>query len=132
MTNDESRKRILERFSEFGEFEPSARYDPDGDCLEFFFTGEEFKGKRLDRWVTVYYGRDTSEIVGACIKDWRKLLVEFPGLDIDIHDNKVLVSLALRAPAWRANDAVVQRTYKVVIQKAEDANLEAELAMSGV
>lgn len=131
MTPDESRNTILTRFTEFAPWAPAAHYDPDGDCVEFFFTNEPFRGRRLDRWVTVYYGRTTGDVVGSCIKDIRRLLDAYPGLNIDIHGERVLVSFLLRAPAWSSSDEVVRKTYKLVIEKAEFAELEAELAMSG-
>lgn len=100
-------------------FKPSAYYDPDGDCVEFFASNEDFKAERLDRWVTVYFGAESGEVVGSMIKDIRVLFREHPGLNIEIEeDGKVCLSHLLRATAWKAGDPVVQRTYKVLISKA--------------
>lgn len=63
-------------------FRPMAYYDPDGDCIEVFFSNDHFVGKRLDKWVTVYINPEKNEIIGSLIKDVSKLMRQFPGLAI--------------------------------------------------
>ncbi|MCK4787137.1 MAG: hypothetical protein KAV87_25485, partial [Desulfobacteraceae bacterium] len=49
-------------------FKPNARYDPDGDCIEFFTKPHSFYAERIDDLVTVYYSHETKEIIGSLIK----------------------------------------------------------------
>lgn len=110
-----------------GAFQPAAHYDPDGDCIEVFFTDEPFVGERLDQWVTVYRQRGSREIAGSLIKGVRKLLARYPGFNIDVYDQKVRLSHVLRAPAWSEGDPVKQRTYKILIEKAEESDINTEV-----
>lgn len=123
-------KEILEEYGPIQPFEPCAYYDRDGDCLEFLFSNEPYRGKRLDHWVTVYYDRETDDIVGGLVKDINRLMQDYPGLDIEIAERRVKVALILRAPAWKEKDAIVKKTYRDVIRRAEDANLYAEYELT--
>ena len=126
MIQEQFAKSITEEYGEVRPFEPYAYYDPDGDCIEFLVSNDLFRGKRLDRWVTVYYSEKTDEIVGALIKGVKKMMVEYPGLDIEIKGGAVAIACILRAPAWSSGDEVVKKTYKTMIQKAEEACVTAE------
>lgn len=108
-------------------FSPAAYYDPDGDCIELFLSPESFKAERLDKWVTVYRGRDSNEIVGSLIKNIRELFDRFPGLQIDLVGRRVRVSHILRAPAWATGDEVVRRVYKDILSKVDEADVVADL-----
>lgn len=115
-----------------GPYTPSSHYDPDGDCIEFFINDEPFVGERLDRWVTVYLDRRNREIVGSLIKGVHKLLERYPGMNIiDIKAGRVHLSHILRAPAWSSEDEVTVRMYKRLIDKADEYEMTAELAVAG-
>lgn len=127
MKADERTRRILDLALPDRPFRPMARYDKNGDCIEFFITSEPFTGHRLDKWVTVYTGRKSREVVGSFIKDVGKLLRAYPGLDIEIKGGKVLLSHILRAPAWSEGDPVKKQTYKAVIEKADKLKVTLDL-----
>jgi len=112
------------------EFNPVAYYDPDGDCIECIFADEPFYANRLDKWVTVYYGRDCNDVVGSLIKNLSEMLKTFPGMKIDIHGDKTLLSHLLRGPAYQEGDDIKSKTYKALIDKAESSNLEVALTAS--
>lgn len=50
------------------EFVPFARYDPDGDCIEFFMKPDPYFGERVDGALTVFRSRESHEIVGAHVE----------------------------------------------------------------
>jgi len=120
-------KRLLADVEKNGVFEPFAEYEPDGDCYECFFSDEPFKAVRLDKWVTVYHGRESNDIVGSMIKNVHQLTAEFPGLDIDIEGGQVLLSHMLRGPAYTNRDPVKRKVYKAVIKRLDESGLSAEL-----
>jgi hypothetical protein len=76
---------VLSRVPEVsvGEFRPLAHDDPDGDCIEFFLTGENYFAERVDALLTDYRGMESGEIVGSQIKGATKflqrVLAENPG-----------------------------------------------------
>lgn len=115
------------------EFSPTAYYDADGDCIEFFLSNEEFRAERLDRWVTVYRGRQSGEIVGSLIKNIkRELFVKFPGISLDVVSHRVHIKHILRAPAWSTDDELVHKVYREVLARVDTTpDLEAELAPCG-
>ena len=64
---------VMEAASSAETFEPMAVYDQDGDCIEFLFSNESYYAQRFDSLVTVYYGRESGEIVGSLIKGVKTL-----------------------------------------------------------
>jgi hypothetical protein len=109
-------------------FTPGLHYDQDGDCLEFLVSNEAFVAERLDKWVTVYRGRESGQVIGSLIKNVRELLQRNPGLRIEVESGPVRLSHFLQAPKFSATSEPVVRMYQQIIQKAEDARLSAELA----
>ena len=130
MNPDDFANNVIERFGVPEEFTPTVYYDHDGDCIELFVSDEPFRGKRLDKWVTVYFGRDCNDVVGSLIKNVREILTEFPGMDIDIHGRSILLSHMLRGPAYAASDEVQKKTYRSLLEKLDRANLAAELELA--
>ena len=116
----------LATYGKVQSFKPCAYYEPEGDCFEFLFSNTHAYAKRLDRWVTVYYSKETDEIVGGLLKDIRGLLRKFPGLDIDIVEGQVKIACVLRAPAWQQGDPIAKKTYGDVIRRAEETGISAE------
>lgn len=126
--NDPVFKKLLDQASE--PFRASAYYDPSGDCIEFFLSNEPFEAKRLDKWVTVYFGLATGEVVGSLIKDVHCLLAKYPGLNIEIDGGKVKIAHMLRAPAWSTGDDVARKTYKDIIDRVDSVDhLTADLQL---
>ena len=98
--NKEFTESALKFLDEDIEFKPVATYDKDGDCVEFLITSENFYAERVDSLVTVYYSRETNEIVGSLIKGvsgyCQKLKKKMPGFSVVIHEisaNSFLVFL---------------------------------------
>jgi hypothetical protein len=121
---------VLDRFPLRERFEPFASYDRDGDCIEFFVADEACYAERLDKWVTIYIGRESNEIVGSLIKNVRELLSMYPGFDIEIHGGRVCIVHVLRASAWRSGDPVKRETYRKVMEQAERSKVEADLVLA--
>jgi len=119
---------VLAELGDIAAFEPMAEYNPDGDCIEFLVSNEPYYAKILDGWVTVYYGEKSGDVVGAQIKGVvHNLMRQFPGVRIDIEGAEVRLACLLRGPAYEAGDAEKQRTYKAVIEKAENKDVRAFL-----
>lgn len=131
-SNDWFAEAVMTDFADrLGEFEPAAFYDPDGDCIEFLASPEPYKRHRLDKWVTVYQGRDSNDIVGSLIKNVRELLKKYPGLDIEVRGGRVYLAHIFRAPAWSEGDPVKRSTYRALIAKLDSLNLTADLHEAG-
>lgn len=118
------------------QFEPTATYDPDGDCIEFLARPDSFYAERVDDLVTVYYSQETHEVIGSLIKGvscfFSKLLETMPGFKIEIHDGRVRLVQIFRARLWSSktdSKDLVTLTYKKLIQVAEDADIEAEMCL---
>lgn len=48
-------------------FSPVAYYDRDGDCIEFLASDDSFRAERVDDRLTVYYSRETGEVIGSLL-----------------------------------------------------------------
>ena len=119
-------------------FEPQAAYDPDGDCVEFFVSPDDFYAERIDELVTVYYSQETKEIVGSMIKGISRVCQEiseqYPGFMIEIKDGKVKLAHLFQAKLWgkerKEEDYEVVLTYRKLIEQAQDNNFEPEFCRS--
>jgi len=117
-----------------GPFQPVARYDPDGDCIEFIARPDPFYAERIDKLVTVYYSEKTNEIVGSLIKGVSRFQKEMsrklPGFVIILQDGKVRLEHSFLAGLWSAKtdkEDLRVLTYKKLIEVAGDTSAEAEL-----
>lgn len=112
---------------------PVAVYDPDGDCIEFIARPDDFYAERVDNLLTVYYSRESGEIVGSFIKGVRSwlttILQKHPGFGVDICEGKVRLGLLFRAKCWGlSNDqAIPVRVYRKLVQYADDDDVVTEL-----
>ena len=68
LTNEEFGRLVMENAGSAEAFQPTALYDPDGDCIEFLAAPDPFYAERVDELVTVYYSQNTNEIIGSLIK----------------------------------------------------------------
>lgn len=115
------------------EFQPTATYIPDGDCIEFVARPGRYRAQRLDDLVTVYINEDSDEIVGSLIKGVRKLCRQLseklPGFKINVDDGKVRLEHLFLARLWSEPrpSKLVERTYRKLIEVADETNAEAEL-----
>jgi len=128
-------QEVLSRVKRGRGFTPQVTYDPDGDCIEFIAKPDSFYAERVDQLLTVYYSRETREVIGSLIKGVSKLLARiksnYPNFRIEIQDGKVRLEHLFTAQLWiyegePPKEAVL--TYKKLRQVAEEAQAEAELA----
>lgn len=107
-------------------------YDPQGDCVEFLISREDYWAERIDNVVTVYYGRETGEIVGCLIKNVRALMAQIKEkmpnfLLIEIKDGRVKLDLLFSATMWAAGERIDVVTYSKLRDAAERSDAEVEL-----
>jgi hypothetical protein len=132
MTNEEFAQMVLSKVPPEQPFQPMARYDPDGDCIEFLASNESFYARRIDSLVTVYYSQETQEVVGALIKGvsqfLRQVVTQVPGFKIEIEDSRIKLEHFFTARLWSTpadpKEAWVV-TYKKLREVAERSGAEA-------
>lgn len=132
MSNSDFAAHVLKLAEGAPAFQPSATYDSGGDCIEFLIKPDPFYAERVDDLVTVYFGQESKEIVGSLIKGVRGLLAKYPGLKIEIEDGRLRLVHLFRASFWNKQDPqqIESRTYRKLIEVAEESNVEAELALA--
>src|SRR5437016_12242363 len=104
MTNAEFAAQVAELARNAGPPQPTAVYDPDGDCIEFLAKPDPFYAERVDDLVTVYYSQETGEVVGSLLKGvsrfCRQMLEKMPGFRVEIHDGRVQLVHIFSARLW--------------------------------
>lgn len=129
--NDEFGQRVLAGGAAAPPKEPRVFYNEDGDCIEFLISDQGYKMVRLDKLVTVYYGRDTGEIVGALLKGVKRFVREYlkesPGFEIEVQDGRVRVGFLFTAGMWKKGDPVHLRTYKKLRDTANQFDLTVDV-----
>ena len=137
ITNSEFAKRMLLLAEPAGEFRPTATYDPDGDCIEFFAEPDPFYAERVDDLVTVYYSQDTREVIGSLIKSvtrlCRDLSEKMPGFKIEIQDGHIRLHHLFLARLWASQFAsrdIITLTYRKLIKVSGDTIVEGELCLA--
>lgn len=132
-SNNEFAKRMMLMARPSEHFEPTATYDPDGDCIEFLAKPDPFYAERIDDLVTVYYSQETHEIMGSLIKGIRafcaNVLRAMPGFKIEVSDGRVNLDHIFLAKLWTTPlppDDMAILKYRKLIQVAEDVNAQAE------
>ena len=134
MPNDDFARQVMHLVRPAEQFEPTAVYDPDGDCIEFLARPDPFYAERVDDLVTVYYSQETHEIVGSLIKGvssfCKEMFAKFPGFRIEIRDNRLGLEHIFRARLWTSEaepQDLMTLTYRRLIEVAEQADVDAEL-----
>jgi hypothetical protein len=137
MSDSDFAKRMMLLARPAEQFEPTATYDPDGDCIEFLAKPDPFYAERVDDLVTVYYSQETNEIIGSLIKGaagfCSKVLETMPGFRIEIKDGRVRLVHLFRARLWTSNtdrSDLVTLTNEKLIQVAEESDLETEMCLA--
>jgi hypothetical protein len=130
LSNSDFAAHLLKLAQDVPAFQPSATYDPDGDCIEFLIQTDPFYAERIDDLVTVYYSQESNEIIGSLIKGVHGFLKRHPGLKIDVQDGRVRLVHLFRANFWNKQDPqqIESRTYRKLIEFAEESNVEADFA----
>src|SRR5437764_148810 len=134
MSNAEFAKRMMLMARPAGQFEPTATYDPDGDCIEFLSKPDPFYAERVDDLVTVYYSQETNDVIGSLIKGVSKfckdVLEKLPGFKIEIDDGRVKLVHLFLARLWsteREPQGLATLAYRKLIDVAEDTVVEGDL-----
>jgi len=137
MPNSDFAKRMMLLARPAEQFEPTAIYDPDGDCIEFLAKPDSFYAEQVDDLVTVFYSQETSEVVGSLIKGvsafWKKVSETMPGIKIEIRDGRVRLVHIFRARLWGSKMEprdLATLTYEKLIQVAEESEVEAEMSFA--
>jgi hypothetical protein len=110
---------------------PAVFYNEDGDCIEFLISTEGFYAERVDKLLTVFYGRESGEIVGSLIKGVKRFIAEMaqsgPGFAIDVQDGRVRLSHLFSAGMRKHGDRVKVRCYQKLRTLAEQLPEECVL-----
>lgn len=134
MTNEDFAQLVLSKAPADYQFQPSAYYDPDGDCIEFIAAPDSYYAERIDALVTVYRSQETNEVVGSLIKGVRKFLGNVlrhaPGFRIEIRDGRIKLVHLFTARLWSEPmdpDAVPGVTYRKLRERAEETGAEVDV-----
>lgn len=129
--NDEFARGLLEAATDQPTREPRAYYNSDGDCIEFLWSDESYYAERIDPILTVYYGRESKQIVGSLIKRVKPFLQETtrtsPGFMIEVEDGRIRLQHLLTAGMWRSGQPLIVKTYKKLRDTAQASNIEVEI-----
>ena len=109
---------------------PMFHYDPDGDFVEVIMSGEGYHGERVDGRLTIYRGDATGRIVGAVVKDVKKMLSEQPeGFRVDVCEGgKLRVAAVFAVHLWHSPDDLTRFVYRLLRDKANEVDAEVEMA----
>jgi hypothetical protein len=134
LTNEDFAARVLELAKPAEPFRPTAYYDPDGDCIEFLASQDNFYAERIDSLVTVYHSQETGEIIGSLLKGvttlCKRLLERLPGFRIEIQQGKVKLVHIFLTNLWASEvnpDALAILAYQKLIDVAGRTGVEVEL-----
>lgn len=110
---------------------PAVFYNEDGDCIEFLISTEGFYAERVDKLLTVFYGRESGEIVGSLIKGVKRFIAEMartgPGFAIDVQDGRVRLSHIFSAGMRNQGDRMKVRCYQKLQRMAEQLPDQSDL-----
>jgi hypothetical protein len=136
-SNEEFAKRMVLLARPAEQFEPTATYDPDGDCIEFLAKPDPFYAERVDDLLTVYYSQDTGEVIGSLLKGvsrfCKQMLEKMPGFQVEVHDGRVRLVHIFRARLWSSKlnpQDMPALVYQKLIEVADDAEVDAELCLA--
>ena len=131
MTTDEFTDAVLAMEGVNDDFEPHAYYDADGDCVEFMARPDDFYAERIDDLVTVYYSRETNEIVGSFIKGISqfcdRMKARLPGFVIQIETKPIRIEHLFLARMWADGDEIQVMKYQQLVKVAEESGVETEI-----
>lgn len=136
-SNEEFAKRMMLLARSAEQFEPTATYDPDGDCIEFLAKPDPFYAERVDDLLTVYYSQETGEVIGSLLKGvsrfCKQMLEKMPGFRVEIHDGRIQLVHIFRARLWSSKlhpQDLPALVYRKLIEVADDAEVDAELCLA--
>jgi hypothetical protein len=133
MTNAEFAAQVAELAKGVASPQPTAVYDPDGDCIEFLAKPEPFYAERIDDLVTVYYSQESGAVIGSLIKGasrfCNELLKRLPGFRIEVIDRNVRLEHIFLAKLWSSEHDpadLATITYRKLIKVAEETGVKLE------
>lgn len=136
-SNEEFAKRMMLLARPAEQFEPTATYDPDGDCIEFLAKPDPFYAERVDDLLTVYYSQETGEVIGSLFKGvsrfCNQVLEKMPGFTVEIHDGRIRLVHIFRARLWSSKlhpQDLPALVYRKLIEVADDAEVDAPLCVA--
>lgn len=136
-SNEEFAKRMMLLARPAEQFEPTATYDPDGDCIEFLAKPDPFYAERVDDLLTVYYSQETGEVIGSLLKGvsrfCKQILEKMPGITVEIHDDRIQLVHIFRARLWSSKlhpQDLPALVYRKLIEVADDAEVDTELCLA--
>ena len=135
MSNENFADAVLRLAKVQEPFVPTATYIRDGDCIEFVLAPDDYVARRMDGLVTVYYSRETGNVVGSLIKGvsgfCRKMLKQMPGFRIAIEGRTVKLEHIFLAQLWTQppdpKNVALIRTYDALIDAAEKGGLAVDI-----
>lgn len=138
-SNADFARRMLLLARPADRFEPTAAYDPDGDCIEFLAKPDPFYAERVDDLVTVYYSQHTHEVIGAFLKGvskfCKKMLEKMPGFRIEIEAGHIRLTHIFLARLWdieKDPNDLATLTYRKLIEVSHEGDFEVEAEFSTV
>ena len=136
-SNHDFAKRMMLLAKPADQFQPTAIYDSDGDCIEFLAKPDPFYAERIDDLVTVYYSQETDEVIGSLIKGVSKFCEEtlsrMPGFKIEIQDGPVNLQHLFLARMWSEESKpsdLVTLTYRKLIEVSRETRVDGELCLA--
>lgn len=136
-SNEEFAKRMMLLARPAEQFEPTATYDPDGDCIEFLAKPDPFYAERVDDLLTVYYSQESGEVIGSLLKGvtrfCKQMLEKMPGFRVEIHDGRIRLVHIFRARLWSSKfhpQDLPALVYRKLIEVADDAEVDTELCLA--
>lgn len=136
-SNEEFAKRMMLLARPAEQFEPTATYDPDGDCIEFLAKPDPFYAERVDDLLTVYYSQETGEVIGSLLKGvsrfCKQMLEKMPGFTVELHDGRIQLVHIFRARLWSSKlhpQDLPALVYRKLIEVADDAQVDAGLCFA--
>lgn len=136
-SNEDFAKRMMLMARPAEQFEPTATYDSDGDCIEFLAKPDPFYAERVDDLLTVYYSQDSGEVIGSLLKGvsrfCKQMLEKMPGFNIEVHDGRFKLVHIFRARLWSSkfnSQDIPALVYRKLIEVADDAEVDGGLCLA--
>jgi hypothetical protein len=73
LSNEDFARAVIALAAPSVPFQPTAQYDPDGDCIEVIARPDGFRARQVDKHLTVYVSRKDGEVIGAHATDIQRL-----------------------------------------------------------
>ena len=132
MSNEDYADAVLRMGQQASAFSPMATYIPEGDCIEFIISPDDYYAQRIDGLVTVYYSRKTKQLAGSLIKGVQRfcqeILSKYPGFKIELESGCVKLEHIFLAHLWQeARETMIVRTYRELIHAAEQGDVHVEM-----